>query len=369
MVSTAGTTVSVILMLVQFAQSLLLIVAVCFAEIRCHTNTDLKHLTYPTEVALRRAPIAASMLFHLLILVLELNTVLGGNACPGLLMALALPCTVWSAALLIELYRFHYNARATGLSTTLRILREEPIIDLTSFSTVGGINGTGDADGDEDDDGDIEVVRAAPEFVWELFRDVPSEYDGAGDKVYQCYSLLAVWHFLVFMVAGSQNYRVRQKVGECTINDVEVKLFFQISLLLFVVGVFSVRRARQLRGTDPEFVAFRRVAKGVCYISALGAVVIAIPGSLVAQSFLWVLFLFTVAWDVVALASLSPLLPELERWVAGWVAWIKLRWVFRKRDKDKHAHATHEYPRKHVRELVHDPVFISFEPETDGGKT
>lgn len=278
---------------------------------RCHTNSSLKHLTYPTENSLRRAPIAATILFQILILILDLNTAFGGDACPGLLMALAFPCTIWSAYLLIELYRFQYNARATGLSTTLRIPQQELIVDLNEFATVN--------------DGDIEVTRTNPEYVWQLFREETSEMDSSGDKVYQCYGLLSVWHFLVFMIAGSQTYLVRQKVGECTINDVEVKLFFQASFMMLVLGICSVCKTQQIHEDDPEFLSYRRVSKSVCYLGGFGVIVISIPGSLVAGSFIWVLFMFTIAWNIIALTSLSPFIPELERWASGWAEWIKMQ--------------------------------------------
>lgn len=319
-----GTAGSVVLILLEVAQLIVLMTAITIAEMRCHNNDDLKRLLYATEKSLRRAPIAGTILFQSLSIILDINRAIGESACPGMLMTLTLPCTLWTLDLFVSLFRYHYTARATGLSTSLKLTKTEQIIDLQSFCNSSKPRRHAN-------DGDIEIMSRDPEYVWEMHRAQPSENDTSGDKVYQCYSLATTWHMLIFMIAGSQNYAIIDHAGECSINDIEMKLFLQATFVLILVSIFSIVRAREIHVDDPEFISFRRTALSVCLVGVFAALIMIIPGMLARNAFQCVMFIITTAWTLVALTNLSPFLPELEKWAVGWIQMLRLP----KKEKEK----------------------------------
>lgn len=349
-----GTAGSVVFILLETAQLIVLMTAITIAEMRCHNNDNLKRLLYATEKSLRRAPIAGTMLFQALSIILDINRAIGESACPGMLMTLTLPCTLWTLDLFVSLYRYHYTARANGLSTSLKLAKAEQIIDLQSFDNTSKTRR-------HIDYGDIEVMSRDPEYVWEIHRPQPSENDTSGDKVYQCYSIATIWHMLVFMIAGSQNYAIIEHAGECSINDIEMKLFLQATFVLVLVSIFSIVRAQQIHIDDPEFVSFRRTALSVCLVAGLAALIMIIPGMLSRNAFQWVMFILTTAWTVVALTNLSPFLPELEKWAVGWIRMLHLP----KKGKNYTGRLS-AFSKAKIRGREHhhtEAVTISFEPE------
>lgn len=351
--TSAITAVSVILLLLEVGQLIILMIAATIAEMRCHNNDSLRRLLYPSETALRRAPIAGTLLFQALVIVLDINRVIGDTACPGMLMTLALPCTIWTFDLFIGFFRYQYVARATGLSTSLQIPKDEPIIDLSSFHN-GTVTSRGIVNA-----ADIQEISMDPEFVWELYREAPSDNDTSGDKVYHCYSVALIWHALVFMIAASQNYRVVDRAGECSINDVEVKLFFQSVFALLLSSLCSIARTRSITVCDPEFLVFRRTAYSVVVVSSFAVLIIFIPGTLAPSAFGWIMFILTTAWTSVALVNLSPFLPELEKWAVGWVTTMHLP------KTDCMGCLSHFITAKHksAENRMTDSVTITFEPD------
>lgn len=287
--------------------------AATISETGCQSKPGHTYLVHPQERALRLAPVGTTLLGLVIMGLLMMSVITGGTACPGLLMDVTLPATAWTASILVSLYRFTYPARITGMSTTALASGEAGAAAQAQAQSASepspGLHGLYPG---------AEASRG-PQFMWEIYRTPPEDAHAMAVHTGMAFLGVALWHMLVFMIAAGQDYSMYASVADCHINDLEVTLATQALLLLGLTGLGGVYLTRVRGSEDPDYIGLRRVCH-FCPVMAFAVfVIIVVPGAATIGFVLVVVLFATVAWSILCILHLSPYIPELDDWLAGWV--------------------------------------------------
>lgn len=272
------------------------------AQVACSKTEGLQRNALPSESAIRRAPVVATCAALFVLCISLIDMAAGQPGCPGLVMGLMAPVTVWTVALAVHLYRFTTRARRMGIALDAIVPQRQPTMPEILEQA--------------------EAEMAAPSYFWQMYRDDWPSEERAATHTHVLYFAVLLWHFVAFAVAAAIDRGGTVRVVLCDVRETEVKLAAQSGLLLVAVGTACAVQVLRLRQTlrDAEFVAYRRITAAVTVLGAGGYGLALVPGAVAEHTVVLVVVYALASCFAVCFVALSPFLPFPNAFVAKWEA-------------------------------------------------